>query len=1072
MTSNSTDSTDQALLRAAETIRTLRTRVTELQTQQGRAAEPIAIVAATCRLPGGSNSPEEYWELVEAGRDAVRPLTGDRWRGIDFSALDDPAFARLAQHAGQIDDVDGFDPGFFGIGDTEADLMDPQQRILLEIAWEAAERAGWTPAELGRTPTGVFIGAGHQDYMLASLAARPDVSSRLSTGSGARSLLANRVSYEYGLQGPSMAVDTACSSSLVAIHLACQSLRAGDCDRALAGGVNLILSPLSTTMTGRALPLAPDGRTKALAADADGMVRGEGAGLVALKRLSDALADGDPIEAVILADATNQDGRTNGLTAPSPLAQEALLRRTLQASGKSPRDITFVEMHGTGTPLGDPIEYEAIRAVYGAGGDQAPTCWLGSVKANLGHLESAAGVASLIKAVGAIRHGRIPQQINLGEISPFIELEGERFAVPRRLEPWTSPESRFAAVSSFGFGGTNAHLIIAHPDAVPAVRDHANAPRRPSAQGQGQAQSQAHDAPTLIPLSARTAPALSAQLERFAARLEGMDASEIQEAATAAARRRGHHPWRTAVAAARPELLPDALRRAASSPAILAGSPATQRKLAFVYSGQSAQWPRMGIALAEQDPLVQEELTAWDEAVTEAGGPPLLSTLAGSGSERALSDTRFAQLAIAALQAALTERLRGWGLTPAAVCGHSVGEVSAAVAAGALSREQAVQVLLARGEALHQHAAGGAMFAVRAPADEVAAALARARSTPSAPGVGVGIAAVNGPQGTVISGPVEEMEELREYFSEWRVTRLATDYAFHSPGLGPVADQLRTDLKDLLPAASRTPVYSSVTGALLPGEHLGAEHWADNAARPVLFRSAVDAMLADGVSAFVELGPHPALLPHLRTALDQSGASGGIAVATVRKNQDERLGLWTAVGQLWSAGCAVDWSALHPGPARMVPLPTYPWQRKKHWVKHASPTTDAAAASTIVADPPVGTDLDESAVLERLIAHLADFMQADSEALDPDRSARDLDIDSVSIVELKNRLENDLGTSIPITVLMEGATLRDIARTLTAAGNQRGPTSEEARRALENLDDLSEEELDRLLAALDSEDGR
>ncbi|QEU90186.1 type I polyketide synthase [Streptomyces kanamyceticus] len=1057
------DPTDQTLLRAAETIRSLRGRITELQEQQGRAAEPIAIVAATCRLPGGANSPEAYWELVASGRDAVRPLTGDRWRGIDFGALDDPAFARLAQHAGQIDEVDGFDGEFFAISDTEADLMDPQQRILLEIAWEATERAGWTPDELERTPTGVFIGAGHQDYMLASLAARPDVSSRLSTGSGARSLLANRLSFQYGFQGPSMTVDTACSSSLVAVHLACQSLRAGDCDRALAGGVNLILSPLSTTMTGRALPLAPDGRTKALAADADGMVRGEGAGLVALKRLSDALADGDPIEAVILADATNQDGRTNGLTAPSALAQEALMRRTLHASGKSAQDITFVEMHGTGTPLGDPIEYEAIRAVYGTGGDQAPTCWLGSVKANLGHLESAAGVASLIKAVGALRHGRIPQQINLGEISPFIDLEGERFAVPRRLEPWTSTEARYAAVSSFGFGGTNAHLIIGHPDAVPAVREYANRPER--------SQDPGPDAPALIPLSARTGPALAAQLEQFAAHLEGMDAPQIQQAATAAARRRGPHPRRAAVCAARPELLPDALRRAANSPAVLAASPAARQNLAFVYSGQSAQWPRMGISLAGHDSLIREELTAWDEAVRQAGGPPLLATLAGPESERALADTRFAQLAIAALQAALTERLRDWGLIPVAVCGHSVGEVSAAVAAGALSREQAVQVLLARGEALHQHAAGGAMLAVRAPAAEVAAALAKAQSSPSAPGTGVGIAAVNSPQGTVISGPAKEMEALREHLSHWRVTRLATDYAFHSPGLGPVAEQLLTDLKDLQPAASRTPVYSSVTGSLLPGEHLRAGHWADNAARPVLFGNAVDAMLADGVSAFVELGPHPALLPHLQRALDQSGVKGA-AVATLRKNEDERLGLRAAVGQLWSAGCAVDWAALHPGPARMVTLPTYPWQRKKHWVTHADPATDTTAAPTGAAAAPAGPGLDESAVLGRLITHLADFMQADAEALDPDRSARDLDIDSVSIVELKNRLENDLGTPIPITVLMEGATLRDIARTLTAAGNQRGPTSEEARRALENLDDLSEEELDRLLAALDSEDGR
>ncbi|EGX58133.1 hypothetical protein SZN_19455, partial [Streptomyces zinciresistens K42] len=492
---NTDTTTDQALLRAAETIRSLRSRVDALETRLR--PEPVAVVSSGCRLPGGVENPEDYWELLAEGRDAVRPLRGERWSGIDFGGLDDPGFARLSQYAGQIDDVAGFDAAFFGIGDAEAELLDPQQRVLLEIAWECLERAGWQARDLSGTATGVFVGVGHQDYLLTSLAARDDIGSRLSTGSGARSLIANRLSYEFGLRGPSMAVDTACSSSLVAVHLACQALRSGGCDRALAGGVNLILSPLSTTMTGRALPLAPDGRTKALAADADGMVRGEGAALVVLRRLSDALADGDPIEGVILADATNQDGRTNGLTAPSPVAQEQLMRRVLDASGLGAGEVTMVEMHGTGTPLGDPIEYEAVRAVYGGRGAQDPACWLGSVKANLGHLESAAGVASLIKVLGALRAGLLPEQINLKEVNPFIELEGERFGIPRRTEPWQPPEQRYAAVSSFGFGGTNAHLIVAHPDAVPAVRAHRRAAAAPAGP-------EAAEGPVLLPVSARS----------------------------------------------------------------------------------------------------------------------------------------------------------------------------------------------------------------------------------------------------------------------------------------------------------------------------------------------------------------------------------------------------------------------------------------------------------------------------------------------------------------------------------------------------------------------------------------
>ncbi|MFE7891153.1 type I polyketide synthase [Streptomyces sp. NPDC057412] len=1062
---NTKTTTDQALLRAAETIRSLRSRVSKLEALSR--TEPIAVVSSGCRLPGGADTPERYWQLLAEARDAVRPLRGERWTGIDFTSLDDPGFARLTQYAGQIDDVDRFDASFFGIGDAEAELLDPQQRILLEIAWEAVERAGWPAQHLNGSATGVFVGVGHQDYMLASLAARDDIGSRLSTGSGARSLIANRLSYEFGFRGPSMAVDTACSSSLVAVHLACQALRAGACDRALAGGVNLILSPLSTTMTGRALPLAPDGRTKALAADADGMVRGEGAGLVVLRRLSDALADGDPIEGVILADATNQDGRTNGLTAPSPMAQEQLMRQVLDASGLDAGDITMVEMHGTGTPLGDPIEYEAVRAVYGGRGAQDPTCWLGSVKANLGHLESAAGVASLIKALGVLRHGRLPEQINLKEVNPFIELEGERFDIPRRLETWQPSEKRYAAVSSFGFGGTNAHLIVAHPDAVPAVRNH----QRDTA---GPTRAHTGDEPVLLPVSARSGPALTDALRRFAFHVRDLDGSQVREVMAAAARRRQPHPWRAAVTAASPDALAEALRREADShgAALTSGAPSTPQRLGFVYSGQAGQWAGMGMALAERDALVRDELLAWDRRISEAGGPPLMKTLSSPTCDEALRDTRFAQLAIAALQAALTARLNAWGLKAEAVCGHSVGEVSAALACGALTREQAVEVIMARSDALHVHASGGAMYAVRASADQVADALARGRRHLDGAGTEVGIAAQNGPEATVIAGPTPQLEALLPHLTDWRLTRLDTDYAFHSPALGPVAERLQEELRTLRPTAGQVPLYSTVTGAAQAGDDLTASHWAANAALPVRFSDAVEAMLDDGITCFVEIGPHPALIPHIQHLAEARPGDARIhTVATLRRRQDELPGLHAAVGQLWSAGNDVDWSALFPGSCPMVPLPTYPWQHRSYWVSGSEPdsTSDVAPDDPTSAAAPA---LDVDAVLERLISHLADIMRADPAVLVPDRSARDLDVDSVSFVELKNRLESDLGAAIPITVLTEGATLREIARTLATAGATRGPTSAEARHALDHLDELSEEELDRLMAALDSEEGR
>ncbi|RMI26803.1 acyltransferase domain-containing protein, partial [Streptomyces triticirhizae] len=681
--------TEEALRRATSTIRELRGELDRLTAERRRAAEPVAVVGAACRLPGGADSPEALWRLLRAGTDAVRPLTDERWRGVDFSAWDDPAFARIPRHAGLLDEIDGFDAAFFGISDGEAAFLDPQQRLALETVWESAERAGWTPEQLTGAPTGVFLGVGHQDYLLAALARGGEIGSRLATGT-ARSMIANRVSYELGLTGPSLAIDTACSSSLVAVHLACRSLRAGDCDRAVAGGVNLILSPLSTTLTGRALPMAPDGRVKALAADADGMIRGEGCGVVALRRLSDALADGDPIQAVILADGTNQDGRTNGLTAPSPFAQQRLLEDVRKASGLSAEDITLIETHGTGTPLGDPIEYEAIRAVYGSAPESA-TCWLGSVKANLGHLEFAAGIASLLKTLGAVQHGVVPRQINIDRISPHIDLTGQRFAVPLTEQPWVAAERRRAAVSSFGFGGSNAHLILVHPDALdaggPAL------PPPPAAPVDG-------EAALLLPLSARSAPALRAQLARTSAALAELPAERLPAALATASRRRAHHPHRLAVAAPDRAGLLEELRRAQAELAGEEAEPAWPRRLAFVYSGQAAQWPRMGVALAERDPVVGEELAAWEREIVRAGGPPLLSTLAGSGAAAALADTRFAQLAIVALQSALTRRLLAWGLAPAAVVGHSVGEVAAAVAAGVLDRAEAVAVLRARAEAL------------------------------------------------------------------------------------------------------------------------------------------------------------------------------------------------------------------------------------------------------------------------------------------------------------------------------------------------------------------------------------
>lgn len=1081
------------------TISELRREIAELRSRTHDGGEPIAVVGSACRLPGGADTPDALWESLRAGRDLVRPLTGERWSGVDFAGWDDPAFGRIQRHAALLDRVDGFDSGFFGISSAEADLMDPQQRLTLEAVWECAERAGWTPEEMRRTPTGIFMGVGHQDYLLTALAAGDGIGSRLATGT-ARSMIANRVSYELGLRGPSIAVDTACSSSLVALHLACQSLRTGESRRAVAGGVSLILSPLSSTLTGRALPMAPDGRCKAFAADADGMVRGEGLGVVALKRLSDALADGDPVEAVILATATNQDGRTNGLTAPSPVAQSLLLSGALKASGLAPSDITLVETHGTGTPLGDPIEFSAVRDVYGATAED-PTCWLGSVKANLGHLEFAAGIASVLKTLGALKHGTVPPQINVDALNPRIDLTGQRFAIARREEPWADSARRYAAVSSFGFGGTNAHAILAHPDAVPAVRE-----ARTVAEAAARQDTRDTDRPAvLLPLSARSPEALAAHVERTARALEGASPTALAAAASTAARRRAHHPVRLAVTAELPDDLPAALRRAGERLRTTAPRRAGRPSLAFVYSGQSGQWPRMGIRLADRDPLVADELARWDEAITRAGGPPLVETLRGPESARALKDTRFAQIAIVALQLAVTARLRAWGLTPAAVTGHSVGEVAAAVAAGALGRTEAAEVLLARGGALHRHAADGAMLAVRARAPEVQALLDRLTERDETLAT-VGIAAFNSPGTVVLSGPAPRLAAVRPLLHPWRTTPLETDYAFHSPGLGAAAEEIRGALAGLRTKAVDIPLFSTTTGGRVAGESLDARHWAENAARPVRFTEAVDGLFDAGVTAFVEIGPHPALTSHVRRALRGRGAES-VAVSTLRRERHEEACLWEAVGELWAAGCDVNWEALHPGSVPAFPLPTYPWQRRTHWIPGAEPPAGAGSpadtgghpqtavaenppgpppASSATASPPrtghddrEGTpghgaahdhgtpDGSEARVLGLLLETVAEAMRVDPRTLSVDHPTRDYDVDSVVFVELKSRLENELGTAIPLTALTEGASLREIARRL-AAPERRLTSNDEARAALERIDELSEAEVAELLSALET----
>jgi acyl transferase domain-containing protein len=890
------------------------------------------------------------WRLLHTGTDAVaslvdtadglRPPPGERGPGAP---------------AGQLSEVDRFDAAFFGLSGAEAARMDPQQRLVLETAWEATEDAGVPVEQL--SDTGVFLGLYGNDYLTMQLGDLADVDAYTASGS-AHSIAANRLSYLLDLHGPSVAVDTACSSSLVAVHLAIRALRAGDCDFALVGGVNVILSPVSTLLTGKVLPVAPGGRCRTFDAAADGIVRAEGCGMLLLERLDDARRNDRRVRGVLRGSAANHNGRTNGLTAPNPRAQSALLRRALADAGAHPRDVRYVEAHGTGTRLGDPIEVEALRDVYGS-------CALGSVKTNFGHQEAAAGITGLLKALLVLQHRTVPPHLHLAELNPEIDLGDLHIPVaPEPIEP-----DGLAAVNSFGFGGANAHVIVEGPP-EPA--------EQPAESPLG----------LLLPLSARSGAALTELAERYARRLgEGVDAHEI---CAAAATRRTHHPYRLCVAADTARELVEALR---NTPA---GRVAGPRKIAFVFSGQGSQWAGMGRE-ALRYPVLRQEIEACEEIVRELTGWSVLAAL--TAQDERLHRTEVAQVAIGVLQLGLTALLREWGVVPDAVAGHSMGEVIACSVAGALDRGQALELLVHRARLTEQAARGGAMVSIALPVEEVVPLVTK--------GVGrIGIAAVNGPRATVVAGDRAEVDrvEAQAVALGVRTRRLRVEYAFHSPLLDGVAERLSGFAPS--PRKIETALYSTVTGGGVTADDLTAGHWVRNLRDRVLFHDAVEAMARDGVTAFVEVGPHPVLLGHI----------DGTAVGTLRRDQPAATALRGSLAELYLAGVTLRWPSRGPH----VELPLYPWQRERHWLSHEARMPEIPQQQ----GEPLVDDL-ERYVRERI---------AKAQGLDgPDAVPGDQPlegIDSIVVVELKNQIEREFGVRVPLRALLESDTPLRLAQAI------------------------------------------
>ena len=982
----------------------------------------IAVVGIGCRLPGSISSPDEFWRLLSEGGDAVGTVPDDRWDG--FVADGDPTVGEVRRHGGFLDDIAGFDAEFFGIPPVEAAAMDPQQRLLLEVAHEALDHAAIPVSALAGSSTGVFVGISGNEYFQLTTADLSRVDAWTPSGA-ALSIAANRLSYVLDLRGPSMAVDTACSSSLVAVHHAVRSLLAGECETALAAGVNALLSPAVTLAFQRAGALAPDGRCKAFDAAANGMVRAEGCGVIVLRRLADAERAGDRVLAVIRGTAVNSDGRSNGLIAPNAEAQRALLAQVYAEGGPVvPAELDYVETHGTGTALGDPVEAGALGSVLGAGRAPDQPLLIGSVKTNLGHLEAAAGIAGLVKTVLALHHGNVPPQLHFSEPSPHIDFDANGLRVVTDAEPWPRYSgTATAGVSAFGFGGTNAHVLVQEYRPTTSL----TSPADPVTNSVGSGEPE----PALLVLDAASDDRLREEAARLATWLgaePGVRARPIDVAHTLLGRL-GKGTRQAAVVARTSEQAAEALLHLAEGrphPATLLGSAGAAAKsgAVWVFSGYGSQWPGMARRLLDTEPAFAAAIDRLEPLMLLHGG---ISLRAALEPDAQLDSAPVVLPAIFGIQIALASLWRAHGLRSAAVVGHSMGEVAAAVVSGAIDEETGVRIMFERSKLL-DGLTGGAMAVVDRTREQIEALAENGLDS-------ICIAVHSSPQQCVVAGSAEDVERLVE-----RVTAdggnarpLRAAAAGHTPHVDPLLDQLANQLGEITYKSPDCRVYSTVREDPRAKPAFGTDYWVRNLRDSVRFQQAITAAAEDGFRVFVEVSPHPTQLCPMNETLRAAGITDALVLPTLRRDTDEAVTFRQSAAALLMRGSidpAVARKALHPG-ARVVDLPSLRWRHRRFWIdcdsrEPAAPQPDAPqtyASATATAGP--------SEVRDRLRLIISQVMGYAPQSIDDCTPLTELGLDSLHAVRILAMIEHEFGVTLPPKAVLRKGTIAEVAGLLS-----------------------------------------